>query len=179
MYYTDKNNYEYVTYENIYIGSQGRDAGVNYVGADDFTYILPKFDSSYTCKFTYSADKIDYRKGSAKNVLINTRVVEVEDYYDREMYAAYLDGVRMQDYIVNDKNPEGLNVLFLRDSFSSPLATFFSSYCSTMDMYWTVQNDAATMEQAVEKGGYDYIFVGLAIDSYANYGFEIYKEAGK
>ena len=179
LYYTDKNNYEYVTYENIFIGSQGRDAGVNYVGADDFTYILPKFKSSYTGKFTYSADKVEYRDGAMQHVLINTKLLEIEDYYDRELYAAYLDGVRMQDYIVNNNNPDGLNVLFLRDSFSSPLATFFSSYCSTMDMYWTVQNDAATMEQAVEKGGYDYIFVGLAIDSYANYGFEIYKEAGK
>lgn len=178
MYYTDKSNYEYVTYENIYIGSQGRDAGVNYVGADDFTYILPKFKSSYSCKFTYSSDKIENRQGSMQDVLINTRVAEKEDYYDREMYAAYMDGVRMQDYIVNNNNPEGLNVLFIRDSFSSPLATFFSSYCNTMDMYWSVQNDAATMEQAVENGEYDYIFVGLAIDSYANYGFEIYKEAG-
>ena len=108
--------------------------------------------------------------------MINTATVEKEDYYDRELYASYLNGIRLYDNIVNNNNPDGLNVLFLRDSFSSPLATFFSSYCNSMELYWTVRNDAETMEAAVENGEYDYIFIGLAVDSIATDGFDIYME---
>ena len=175
-FYTDKSNYEYITYEKYYIGSQGRDAGVSYVGADDFTYVLPKFDNSYTCHFVDKVDEEIYLTGSMIETMINTDAVEKEDYYDRELYASYLNGIRLYDNIVNNNNPDGLNVLFLRDSFSSPLATFFSSYCNSMELYWTVRNDAETMEAAVENGEYDYIFIGLAVDSIATDGFDIYME---
>lgn len=173
-FYTDKSNYEFVTYENAYIGSQGRDAGVSYVGADDFTFIFPKFESSYYCYGLYINLTEKEKTGSMEEVLISNKYLELEDYYERELYNTYLEGIRKYDYIVNNNNPDGLNVLFLRDSYTSPLATFFSSYCSSMELYWTVQNDAETMEKAVEEGEYDYIFIGLSVDSIAIDGFDIY-----
>lgn len=175
-YYTDLNNYEIVTYEKFFIGSQGRDAGVNYVGADDFSYILPKFDTEYTYTYLGGGKKEEKLRGPMEGTMINTRVAEIKDIYDRDFYSAYMGGVRYYDDVVNHKNPEGLNVLFLRDSFSSPLATYFSSYCNRMELYWNVNTTPEELENAVETGEYDYIFIGLAIDSIATDGMEFYLE---
>ncbi len=176
LYFTDKNNYEYVTYENIFIGSQGRDAGVSYVGADDFTYVLPKFDTSYHYEYKSTLEATEEKDGRMEHTLIYTNAVEIENYYDRDLYSTYLGGVMYYDNITNNLNPEGLDVLFLRDSFSSPLATFFSAYCNNIEMYWNVRNESETLENAVENGDYDYIFIGVAIDSIATDGMEFYVE---
>lgn len=173
-YYTDINNYNVETYKDVFVGSQGRDAGVSYVGLDDYTYILPKFETDYKYTYKKSDGKLVEEEGSMDETLVSKSYLEHEDYYDKDMYSSYLGGVRLWENIVNNKNEDGLKVLFLRDSYTSPLATFFSSYCSEMDLVWTVQTSPEEIEEAVETIKYDYVFLGLAIDSYIGYGAEFY-----
>ena len=173
-YYTDIDNYNVETYEDIFMGSQGRDAGLSYVGADDYTFITPKFDTDYEYTFKSRADEIVTIEGSMEETLVSKKYLERDDIYDRDMWSSYMDGVHLEDHITNKKNEDGLKVLFLRDSYTSPLATFFSSYCSQVDMIWTVQNKPEEIEAMVEGDEYDYIFIGLAIDSYVGYGAEFY-----
>lgn len=173
-YYTDINNYNVETYEDIFMGSQGRDAGLSYVGADDYTFITPKFETDYEYTFKSKVDEIVTIEGSMEETLVSKKYLEREDIYDRDMWSSYMDGVHLEDHITNKKNEDGLKVLFLRDSYTSPLATFFSSYCSQVDMIWTVQNKPEEIEAMVEGDEYDYIFIGLAIDSYVGYGAEFY-----
>lgn len=173
-YYTDINNYNVETYEDIFMGSQGRDAGLSYVGADDYTFITPKFETDYEYTFKSKVDEKVTIEGSMEETLVSKKYLEREDIYDRDMWSSYMDGVHLEDHITNKKNEDGLKVLFLRDSYTSPLATFFSSYCSQVDMIWTVQNKPEEIEAMVEGDEYDYIFIGLAIDSYVGYGAEFY-----
>lgn len=173
-YYTNINNYNVETYEDIFMGSQGRDAGLSYVGADDYTFITPKFETDYEYTFKSKVDEIVTIEGSMEETLVSKKYLEREDIYDRDMWSSYMDGVHLEDHITNKKNEDGLKVLFLRDSYTSPLATFFSSYCSQVDMIWTVQNKPEEIEAMVEGDEYDYIFIGLAIDSYVGYGAEFY-----
>lgn len=176
LYYTDLDNYKVETYENYFIGSQGRDAGVSYVGADDFTYIVPCFDTDYIYEYlSTSGDNIVF-EGDFEDTLMNLRIIEEEDYYERDLYGVYMGSVRRYDNVTNCSVENGLKVLFLRDSFASPLASFFSAYCSNMELYWNVNTDAEVLEQAVETGDYDYIFIGLVMDSYIDDGLEFYLE---
>ena len=165
-YYTDINNYNVETYENSFVGSQGREAGVYYVGLDDFTFITPKFETDYLYRFERENGEEQELTGPMEGTLITKSYLDEEDYYKKDMYSSYLGGICLTDYIENKMNKDGLKVLFLRDSYSSPLATFFSSYCSNVDMMWAAKTEAETIENAVEENNYDYIFVGLAVDSY-------------
>ena len=173
-YYTNIDNYNVETFEDAFIGSNGRDAGTAYVGLDDFTLITPKFETDYYFRHVNSDGKWRESDGTMEETLINRDLLEETDYYEKDLYSIYLDGIQLQQSITNNKNEDGLNVLFIRDSYSSPLATFFSSHCNQMELYWSVNSSAEDMENAIETGDYDYIFIGLAVDSYAFDGFEIY-----
>ena len=175
-YYTDINNYNVETYENVFIGSQGRDAGVSYVGLDDYTFITPKFETKYLYRYKRENGEEHEYVGAMDGTLITRGYLEEKDYYQKDMYSSYLGAVRLTDHIENKMNKDGLKVLFLRDSYSSPLATFFSSYCSEIDMIWASRAEAEMMEQAVEENDYDYIFVGLAVDSYVYGDVKFYAE---
>lgn len=175
-YYTNLDNYIIETHKEVFVGSQGRDAGLNYVGLDDYTFIIPKFETYYDYTYQSTSGLEVHQEGSIDRTLITKGYLERDDYYMRDMYNSYLNGVCKYDHIENLLNEEGLNVLFLRDSYSSPLATFFSSYCSSVDMMWTARTESEVIEGVVASGEYDYIFIGLATDSWVDGGAEFFME---
>ena len=175
-YYTNLDNYIIETHKEVFVGSQGRDAGLNYVGLDDYTFIIPKFETYYDYTYQSTSGSEMHQEGSIDRTLITKGYLERDDYYMRDMYNSYLNGVCKYDHIENLLNEDGLNVLFLRDSYSSPLATFFSSYCSSVDMMWTARTESEVIEGVVASGEYDYIFVGLAVDSWVDGGAEFFME---
>ena len=94
----------------------------------------------------------------------------------RELNDCYLDTICLQDEIINGKMEDGRKVLFLRDSYSSPLAVFLSPMCKEIDLRWTVRTDGETIEKNIEEEVYDYIFVALAIDNFTNEGIPFYAD---
>ena len=174
LYYTDMNNYVTETHKEVFIGSQGRDAGINYVGLDDYTFIIPKFETSYEYTYYSTSGSEVQQTGDIEKTLITKRYMEHDDYYARDMWNSYLNGICKYDHIKNLRNQDGLNVLFLRDSYSSPVATFFSSYCSNVDMMWTARTEREVIEGAVASNEYDYIFVAMAADSWVDGGAEFF-----
>lgn len=173
-YYTNIDNYNLETYEKYFIGDYGRDAGVAYVGLDDFTLVSPKYETNYTIKFTDDEGVWEEQSGDVYKTLIDLSYFEEEDYYNKDMYSTYLNAINEQATVINNGNNDGLKVLFISDSYTSPLGVFFAPHCSQMDFMWSENNSAETMEAAIESEKYDYIFIGLTIDSYVNGGFEIY-----
>lgn len=172
-YYTNTDNYIFETHKDTFMGSQGRDAGLNYVGLDDYTFILPKFQTSY--EYTYRKGSEDIHvTGDIEETLISKEYLQLDDYYDRDMWKSYVGGIYKYDEITNLLNEDGLDVLFLRDSYTSPLATFFSSYCSNVNMVWTAQTDPLTIQNVVEAKEYDYIFIAMSVDSFVNDGANFY-----
>jgi hypothetical protein len=166
-YYTDINNYKIEEYENAFMGSQGRDSGMTYSGLDDYTMILPKFDTRYYYTYRSSGSEESHLYGDITKTLIRRNYYYKEDYYDKDMNNVYMDGIYSYDLIENDLNKEGLSVLFLRDSYASSLATFFSSYCAKEEMIWSVRSDTREVEKMLNNNTYDYVFVAMAIDSVA------------
>ncbi len=175
-YYKNINHYQVETYEDFYLGSQGRETGYIYSGLDDYTYICPKFDSSVTYSFVYRDGDLGKKQGAIEDVLIDKKYLDYDNIYKREMNNSYMQGICLRDSIVNEEKKDGPKVLFIRDSYSSPVATFLAPMCSQIDLIWSIHFDGDDIEEIVEDGGYDYIFVAMAIDNFTQEGFAFYQD---
>ncbi|PJI06710.1 MULTISPECIES: DHHW family protein [Clostridium] len=134
-FYTNKNNYNFITYKNSYVGSMGRKTGITYSGVDDFTLIYPKFDTNYNfyCK---TGSQIFNFNGRFEDTLLTISPFRTnKGTYDLEAdkYSSYLFGNRGIVHVTNKNNPNGPKVLFVKDSVTVPLAAFLSTVCS--DVY--------------------------------------------
>lgn len=175
-YYKDINNYNVETYEEIYLGSQGRETGIEYSGMDDYTYIYPKFETEYIYTGGYRGGETFEKHGDTLKTLVSKKYLDYENPYEREMNNSYMQGICLYDSIVNELNPDGYKVLFIRDSYSSPVATFMAPMCSEIDMLWSIHITDEDVEKAISKKDYDYIFVALAIDNFVDEGFPFCKD---
>ncbi|MCR5289272.1 MAG: hypothetical protein K6E51_04705 [Treponema sp.] len=169
--YRDINNYTTETYEQIYMGSQGRETGVSYAGLDDYTYIYPKFPTSFKYTAHFRNGKKEESSGSILDTLISRKYPDYSNVYARELNNSYLHGVCLRDDINNELQQGGTNVLFIRDSYSSPVATFMAPMFNRTDLVWALYFTPKDIDKVLKSEHYDYIFVALAIDNFTNEGF--------
>lgn len=118
----DEDNYTFQNMERSYIGSMGRRAGIRYGGVDDFTLVLPKFETRMTLMQTdYGATTKS--EGSFYDAII------VKDYIENpelttNRYAAY-HGDNEELVFINHR-VKGGRVLIIKDSFGVPIYSFLS-----------------------------------------------------
>ncbi|WP_294344575.1 hypothetical protein [uncultured Clostridium sp.] len=137
-FYTNKENYNFKTYKEFFLGSLGRRTGKLYSGLDDFTLITPKFDTEYTAigKNPYYPEGPSEIKGRFEDVIVdrfwsldpNAKVEE------RDRYSAYLVSNRPEHKILNNLNKNGPKVLIIKDSFMMPVSAFLSTVCSEITL---------------------------------------------
>lgn len=182
-FYRDISNYELETHQGIYMGSQGRDAGVAFSRQlDDFTYIIPKFDTNYRYKFRYRNKEKGEKEGDALHTLIDKKYLNYSDVYTREMNNTYLQGIVLTDQITNRlvREGEGPSMLFIRDSYSSPLACFLAPMCHEIDLLWSLHFKVGDVEKTLKAKKYDYVVIALAIDDFKDEAFPFFiEEKGK
>lgn len=115
--------YRSIFYPQSYLGSGGRNAGLSYAGLDDFTLLLPDFETS----FTYSSREAGiYWSGSFDEALIDWDRLESTDYYANSSYAAYMGGRQSLAEIHNAYADNEIRLLFLSDSFGATVAPFLA-----------------------------------------------------
>ncbi|OOM77169.1 hypothetical protein CLPUN_24840 [Clostridium puniceum] len=134
-FYTNKENYNFIKYENSYIGSMGRKVGKFYGGVDDFTLVYPKFETSYTY-YSKTGEQEMTLNGRFEEALLTVSPFRTEKgtyALEADKYSSYLFGNRGIVHVKNNDNPSGPNILIVKDSFSVPLAAFLSTVCS--DIY--------------------------------------------
>lgn len=134
-FYTNKENYNFIKYNNSYIGSMARKAGKYYTGVDDFTIIYPKFKTSYTF-YSKNGEVEDNLQGRFEDALISTYPLNLEkDSYglEADKYFSYLYGNWGLVHVHNKDNANGPKLLFIKDSLAVPLTAFLSTVCS--DIY--------------------------------------------
>lgn len=122
-------NYTEITYENYFIGSQGRRVGKYYTGVDDFTLLIPQFDTS----FRVIDQEGNIKEGSYEECLLVEDYLTAEDVYTNR-YASFLGGDTGILTIENNNLPDGKHLLLLKDSFAAPLATFLASCVSSLTL---------------------------------------------
>lgn len=121
-----------ITYEDCFLGSQGKRVGPLYAGLDDFTLLLPLEE---TDGFSFEIPhKGVLREGSFEDAFLFEEMLASGDLYHANPYAAYTGGDYPLSVARNGGNPSGKKILLLRQSFSCALAPFLSRACSELDI---------------------------------------------
>ncbi|MBE5959957.1 MAG: hypothetical protein E7256_00985 [Lachnospiraceae bacterium] len=162
-YYTNLDHYEQVTYKERFIGSMGRKTGVLYSGRDDFTVITPKFDTDYTYQMDNGETSFEINGGFQKALLSPDPFEHEGGKYDvkADLYASYLYGNQAYAHIENHMVKNGLKVLFIKDSFVLPMASFLSTVCSDIYLVDPRYYDSDITELTNSLPALDYIFVSF------------------
>jgi hypothetical protein len=160
-FYTDPENYNFITYEKSYLGSMGRKTGVIYAGADDFTVIFPKFETKYRFDAFNPLYEV-HSEGRFEDALIIGYPFNIQNYeqsINTDKYFAYLQG---NQSIVTIKNEfsDGPRVLIIKDSMSVPMTAFLSTVCSEVVLIDPRFYEENIIEYAVE-GGFDHVLVSI------------------
>lgn len=142
----DPDSYEVTTYEDYFLGSQGKRVGTLYGGVDDITLWKPEFPTD----FTYSAPGyFPDRRGPFESSLLFPERLEPKDYFGGNPYTLYAGGDYALASMVNHLNPGGKRVLLIRDSFACTLSPFLALQCGelmTMDLRYFQGDFAATLD---------------------------------
>lgn len=120
-------NYDWVLYEDWFLGSQGKRVGSLYAGTDDFTAAAPKFETD----FTYVAPG-GTRTGSFETSLCFPERLAERDLFNENPYVYYSGGDYGQASMINHRNPDGPRILLIRESFSCAFAPFLALGCSEL-----------------------------------------------
>lgn len=124
---TAPTRYHVQTYENFFLGSQGKRSGSLYAGLDDFTVWTPDFPTH----FTYTIQDM-VREGSFEESLLFPERLEEEDLFQANPYTLYSGGDYPFARITNHLNPDGPKIMLLRDSFGCAFTPFLALYCSEL-----------------------------------------------
>jgi hypothetical protein len=113
----DSDNFDYVTYENWYLGSQGRKLTLARCEPDDFTLFYPKYETSFS--YIVPDKGID----TVGDFLVTYDMSQVEkcDYYNLSPYHACNYGDRPLIQIENQLSVDDNKILLVHDSFSDPM----------------------------------------------------------
>ena len=156
-YYADINNYNQITYEDCFLGSQGRKTGRYYAGADDFTLIYPKFKTDYVLESSIMDDM--KLTGRFEEALLATPVFRQTDTpYDTDLYMSYMYGNQAYAHIENLDNTDGLNICFIKDSYAVPFAAFSSLRCHHVYLL-DPRYYEGSMEDFINEHDLDYVVV--------------------
>lgn len=178
-FFRNPDNYVTETYKDIYMGSMGRETGFIYSGLDDYTYLYPTFETEFYRQYINSDHEVSRLQGDILKTLINRKYISYDDVYNREMYNSYVGGIYRIERITNKQNPNGINVMFIRDSYSSPVGVFLAPMCSKLNMYWALECGGDYLEEKIEEQKPEYIFIAFTAPQLSDTAMPFYKEEVK
>lgn len=112
----------YTLYEDAWLGEQGKKLGESFVGMEDYTLIVPSYDTLFTIR----RDGEEYT-GSFEEVLINNGIMlpeNNEDIYGAPSWHYIYRG--NEGRITNEQNTDGKKLLVLGDSYGSVTNVFLA-----------------------------------------------------
>ena len=146
-------NYKLEKFKGIYIGSMGKRVGKEYIEQkDDYTLIIPKFDTKYTyIKYDENYKVKSEKKGSFEEVFVNRWVISDKNEYT-DKYITMMDYGAPYEVIVNDKIDAGVNLVIIRDSFAMPFSAYLASNVKHIYMFDTrYENIRRTLRKKIEE----------------------------
>ncbi len=141
---SDIGQYEVTVYEKWHLGSRGQRTGRYFGGIDDFTLILPKFETRIQAP--------DGKTGTMPELMMSLKPLRKKDLSSRYTYDTVLgNGAYLGDY----KNPQSLNdvkILILGDSFAKAVTPYLIMGFAEVSC---VYNDASYSVTPSLIGSYD------------------------
>ncbi len=132
-YYRNKENYEFIEFENCFLGSQGRRVGSVVSGYDDYTFIKPEFEAVYNIYDGLKEPQQLLFSGSFNDCIVKDKILYSKDK-SANKHAAYFEWDYGDLIIENKTCKNDLKILLIKDSFSLPLAAFLSTDVKELHM---------------------------------------------
>lgn len=150
----DKENFDFVKWNNCWLGEQGRKVSEAYVGLDDYTEIKPNFSTSYTF---FNQDGTTY-EGTFDN-FINEDVYNTDiDVYENSSWHYSYKRINC----INNNIDAG-RVLIIGDSFSHVTQPFLSLGIHQVDSLILRDYDTSfNLRDYIVENGYDTVIVAYA-----------------
>ena len=152
----NQKNYNIKTYENCFLGSQGKRTGIYYDGLDDFDIITPKFKTDFEVRID---SQNVYKTGEFQETLLDMSKFGTKDYFNTFTYTTYSGGDFGLVNIKNKINTDGKRVLLIRDSFSCVLTPFLAQAVSNLDIVDLRQDDRIDLQKYIKKNNPDIVII--------------------
>ncbi|WP_261378377.1 alginate O-acetyltransferase AlgX-related protein [Paenibacillus agilis] len=166
LFYTDSANYSFITYENVFLGSQGRRVGRYYAGVDDYTLIVPEFTTQYKIGINKNGRSLSMREGTFENTILHKELLDMSSSVYKNRYAAYFGADYREVQITNKKAQNLYKILVVKDSFGLPFTAFLSTMVSDIRMidlrYFSHEHVVAYIEE-FKPDAVLFVYKGLGI----------------
>lgn len=128
-------NYNREIFEDIYLGSMGKRAGVDYISQkDDYELLIPKFETQYHFKkYGENGELYLEKRGSFEEAFIDRKVPDSKDVY-MDTYITMMGYGQAYEMITNELVKDGSKVVLIKDSFAMPLSAFLSANVSSLHL---------------------------------------------
>ena len=121
----DKSRFVETIYKNQFLGSMGKRVGRYYAGLDDFSLLLPSYQTDMSNFVTCAAGGTFVKQGSFEQTFIFSENLSIIDYFTMNTFITYSGG----DYplsVCKNNLIAGKKILVLRDSYSCVVTPFLS-----------------------------------------------------
>lgn len=118
----DANQFDFITYKECFLGSQGKKVTLSRCRPDDFTLLYPKYDT----KFHYYVPAEGINAIDDYSVVYNMSMIENSDYYNNSPYSGCNYGDQPLIQIENQKKVDDHKILLIRDSFGNCVVSCFA-----------------------------------------------------
>lgn len=150
-FYCDIENWEQTTWQQNFLGSQGRRVGRLYGGLDDFTLLTPAFETDFQVILDdYDSEEQTIREGSFADTLLDWDMLNDESVYTNR-YGAYWGADYPTVLADNRQNEDGPTVLIVKDSYSLPYGAFLATMVDKLYMvdlrYYDLANLAGYIKE--------------------------------
>ena len=151
-------NWEINKKEKWFLGSRGKRTGRFFGGVDDLIWMTPKFDTEMSFLNVY---KDEYLSGDFYRTLIHEEYIQEKDYYYKNAYCVYIGGDYKLVHHINPIAPVNKKVLLVRDSFSLPLQSFFSTVFSELDVIDMRYYKTGTLYEYIDESRPDLVIMSF------------------
>ena len=145
-------------------GSQGRRAGLYYSGGTEpFSVYYPLEDGSYRMQAVEHGETTQYSGGFRGGLTYDQFGNSIRnDIFGSSSYDLYfLHGLHDLTQIENCGNPEGLRILLLCDSYSTPLGCFLAQNVGRLDLVYNLGGNQKDVLEMIRQNRYDYVLACL------------------
>ena len=124
----DQSNYSFTVYPEWFLGTQGKKVTLAKTKADDFTVVVPQFETSLLCEIP----SLGMREEGDFHILLDESKYQEKDVYNMSPYHAYSWGDNALMTVTNLNDTSGKSVLLIHDSYGDPVAPFMALGVETL-----------------------------------------------
>lgn len=147
-------NFTYVVYEKIHMGSCGRALLADNIEADDLTLAYPRYNTS----FTYEIPSIELYKEGDFSIMYDMSKVENKNWHANAAYSVYNWADNAITKIHNNQNNNGYKLLIIKDSFVNCVAPFVAITTEDVEIL-DLRGFSGSVETYVEQSKPDCVIV--------------------